>query len=289
MTEKTVLLIVAHPDDEVIWALGWVSCFQDMGYTVCCLCLSGQDSLSPREQEFARASESMGIRGLVLGTPLLHAETLHTDLVKKTEEGIRRLAIKKESLRMVVTHSPYGDEHLHPHHMQIFREVRKFTRKAAIPFAFVSQILPPVYKFVPRSSPFLIRFQRTSIIGVLNCSFRYMYYAYYYSRKTRHFPFFSKYVAMLSYSSEEKRKTLRDCYPSIDPDMHIDGYHSLSSNLEYLFFDDDHFRRELERSDRQGIDGHSLFEEMTIFSRAVRKLIQRMGGLHALHAQKEKP
>ena len=101
--KKAIALIVAHPDDETIWAGGTVLMRKDSSITILSLCRGSDPDRAPR---FQKAVRELGARGAM------------GDL----EDGPEQTPLKPEAIRqeilsllpgnefdLVLTHSPFGE------------------------------------------------------------------------------------------------------------------------------------------------------------------------------------
>jgi len=108
-----LLFVVCHPDDEALWVGGLVeslSTFQFLKVYV--LCLSGVDAQSTRESEFYAARQVAGYTaGVVMGDRLRPATEPLTNIAYTVEHGIKKLNLEIGDISLLITHSPYGDEH----------------------------------------------------------------------------------------------------------------------------------------------------------------------------------
>ncbi|HVZ22868.1 MAG TPA: hypothetical protein VG871_17465 [Vicinamibacterales bacterium] len=137
-----LLFIVCHPDDEALW-IGGLLCelpqFQRIRTFV--ICLSGRDPESSRPREFEEARRVAGYhRGVVLGQALRPVGHPLPPISGTTEEGLGEIGLRPDAVDLLVTHSPYGDEHANPHHMQAYRELRTWTAALQIPFGYFSYV-----------------------------------------------------------------------------------------------------------------------------------------------------
>jgi len=62
MTEKTAAVIVAHPDDETLWAGGFILMHPEFSWTIAALCRRSDPDRRPR---FIRACRELGAMGYI--------------------------------------------------------------------------------------------------------------------------------------------------------------------------------------------------------------------------------
>jgi hypothetical protein len=117
------LCIIAHPDDEVIWMLPFLSAVKakslDQGNIEVApskitkvICLTCADD-PIRRAEFHRASEVFGFISDIHSLPIDRG--LNFALIRKMWELVSPEF--SENYDACFTHSPYGDDHFHPQHM----------------------------------------------------------------------------------------------------------------------------------------------------------------------------
>ncbi len=104
------LMIVAHPDDEVLWG-GAHLC--EGGYFVLCLTNGNNPT---RSAEFEKLKEAVGYRGIILSYPdKVAGERSEWKYLKKSITKDLRLILSMRDWELVVTHNPEG-EYGHIHH-----------------------------------------------------------------------------------------------------------------------------------------------------------------------------
>jgi len=113
----TAAVIVAHPDDETIWAGGTVLMHPDWQWTVISLCRGNDRDRAPR---FLRAVHKLGGTGKIGGLddgpeqlPLPETEV---------QRGLLSL-LPPEHFDLILTHSPYGEYTRHRRHEEASQAV----------------------------------------------------------------------------------------------------------------------------------------------------------------------
>jgi len=148
-----ILLVTAHPDDEVIW-LG--STLHELckkpNAEVKVICLWGamekpgtMSAVTPgfsdwdREKHFYEACRNQGYSKCKIFVD----ENFEASANEyQTDENLNiafNICLKDiGDYDVLITHSPDGDERKHPHHIRLYEFFRKFTLENNIPFGFFS-------------------------------------------------------------------------------------------------------------------------------------------------------
>jgi len=236
---RNLVFVVCHPDDEALWIGGLIHALSGFPFLrVFVVCLSGADPASPREAEFRAAQEVAGYAdGVVLGGKLRPALEPLPSVAATTEDGLRRLGLSHDDVAVVITHSPYGDEHINPHHRQAYIELLRWSSEQAVPFGYFSCVAIPYFLHAPMlrnvkraGSLHLLAFARCTPTADLSAG--------------RVSPDWLDYLAppdfylqFLTDSSGKQR--MLNCYRSIDLPKHAAGYAAFTSPCEslYLFGD----------------------------------------------------
>jgi LmbE family N-acetylglucosaminyl deacetylase len=229
-TMFNVVFAVCHPDDEALWVGGLIHELSKLPFLrVSVICLSGADPSSPREAEFHAAREVLGYAdGVVLGFPLRPAPTPLPPTPETVEQGLGHIGLSRSEIDVLITHSPYGEEHTHPHHRQAYRELLAWSNEHGVPFGYFSVLPIPFFAHVP----LLHNLKRSGALHVLSFA----------RCEPRGVP--AEYGSAPDYYLQfltdmgVKQRAL-DCYPSIDLQQHAAGYAAFTSACEsvYLFGD----------------------------------------------------
>jgi LmbE family N-acetylglucosaminyl deacetylase len=114
---KHAAAIVAHPDDETLWAGGAIRRHRDYDWTIVALCRRSDPDRAPR---FSRAVSRLGTAGAMAD---LDDGPEQTPLdVKDLEDTILSLLPRKD-FDLLVTHSPFGEYTRHRRHEETARAV----------------------------------------------------------------------------------------------------------------------------------------------------------------------
>lgn len=116
---KKAAVIVAHPDDETLWAGGTILMDNEHQWEVVALCRKSDADRAPR---FARAMKELhaeGHMGDMDDEPALIP--LDNDEVKSTILDL----LSDDTYNVVFTHSPYGEYTAHVRHEEVSRAVHE--------------------------------------------------------------------------------------------------------------------------------------------------------------------
>ena len=229
-----ILLIVAHPDDEVIWLGSTLYEFTKMdNININVINLWG--ILEPpgsmqaitdgykdidRKEQFYDVCKNMNFNKYYIITDV---ETPVYKRMNQTDDNILRefnKALKISNIKkidLIITHSPYGDEHKHPGHIVTNRFSKNYCKKNSIPFSFFSVLpLPNIFH-----KPLLHSTYRLNDLHILNysqCNNEKFYYIQFQGNLTK------------------KIESLK-LYKAVDFKKHYDGYTGFSIISEGLYFD----------------------------------------------------
>jgi len=124
---KRALMIVAHPDDETLWAGGTIIARPQWTWHIIALCRRSDLDRAPR---FARALEELGASGAMgdLDDGPDQCPLLDTDV----QRAVTSL-LPDGPWDMVITHGPRGEYTRHRRHEETCRAVLNLWDKGAIP------------------------------------------------------------------------------------------------------------------------------------------------------------
>jgi len=114
---KTVAVVVAHPDDESLWAGGTLLMHPEWDCTIVTLCRGGDADRAPR---FLKALDVFGAAG-ELGD--LDDGPEQTPLPEMTVRRAIRLRLEDAPFDVVITHGPNGEYTRHRRHEEACRAV----------------------------------------------------------------------------------------------------------------------------------------------------------------------
>src|SRR5207253_2367150 len=84
------------------------------------------------------------------------------------ERGLELLGLQPPEIALLVTHSPYGDEHVNPHHRQAHHELRRWAARRRVPFGFFTTVASPFAVHVPLLHD-LRRFEKLHLLELARC------------------------------------------------------------------------------------------------------------------------
>lgn len=162
---KTLLAILAHPDDESFGIGGTLALYATRGFSVHYICMTGGESgtvephfLEPyssvaelRYDELKCASEKLGLASFIMagyrdsgmpGTP----DNVHPDALvnQPVEQVAARLVhfIRELCPEVIITHDPIGG-YKHPDHIATHHAVLRAFETAGDPHLYPDEPLPP--------------------------------------------------------------------------------------------------------------------------------------------------
>ena len=228
-----VLFAVCHADDEAMWVGGLLhglARIPEVEPVVACLSGAG-----PRSTEFAAARDTAGYeRGVLLDLPLRPEPEPLPPTAPLLEQALEKLGLQPGQVDLLVTHAPYGDEHLHHHHRQAHRELRRWCAGRRIPFGFFTSTPSPflVHRSVLRD---LRRTEPLHLLQFARCrpTVRGLVLPPQSALLGR-----SRWFAQFLGDAEVKRRML-ECYASVDQEVFRAGYGMYTSAAESLYLADD--------------------------------------------------
>jgi hypothetical protein len=123
---KQVAIIVAHPDDEIIWCGGLILQNPDWDWTVLSLCRADDPDRRPK---FRTVCESLDMAGYIAdlddGNPLKPINPM-----REIGRRVREL-LPDADWNLFLTHGPRG-EYGHPRHIEIHNEVQRLLESGVL-------------------------------------------------------------------------------------------------------------------------------------------------------------
>jgi LmbE family N-acetylglucosaminyl deacetylase len=119
MKKKSVAIIVAHPDDETLWAGGSILSHPFWQCFIVCLCRAGDTDRAPRFHRALKELKSEGVMGDLDDGP--EQEPLDE---KKVEQTVMDL-LPDRLFDLVISHNPSGEYTRHLRHEEISSAVIK--------------------------------------------------------------------------------------------------------------------------------------------------------------------
>ena len=134
-----ILIVVAHPDDEVLWFAGGIRSLLQWGNSICVMSLT--NSSNPvRKAEFEKACSKMGVFPIMADLPD-GAVSEWEDPLKAMDQAISIAKISVEKISIVITHSPFGNERQHPQHFRASEATEEWANCNSKEVAFFSEFL----------------------------------------------------------------------------------------------------------------------------------------------------
>jgi len=125
-TSKSIVLIVAHPDDETLWAGGTMLSYPNHKWFVVCVCRAGDIERSTRFYNALKVYKAGGIMGNLDDGP-----DQHPLKEKEVEDEILRL-LPPTDFDLIITHNSTGEYTKHLRHEEVNKAVVTLWHKTKI-------------------------------------------------------------------------------------------------------------------------------------------------------------
>jgi LmbE family N-acetylglucosaminyl deacetylase len=225
-----ILVITAHPDDEVIWfgsTLYQLTKFKNININVICLwsLLEKPGSMAAvsegyididRKEQFYNVCKFMNFSKyyLIFDNKNKSINQDYNEMLESFNNAINK--IKLENIHLIITHSYYGDEKKHPGHIITHNFSKKYAKENNIPFSYFTTLQIP----------------NINHVSILNN---------YYRKKGLHLLNLSKcndnlYYVQFQGNLNRKIKAVK-LYKAVDFNIHFNHYMSLSLITEGLYFE----------------------------------------------------
>jgi LmbE family N-acetylglucosaminyl deacetylase len=135
-THKSVAIIVAHPDDEILWAGGTILSHPLWTCFIICLCRKNDEDRAPKFHQVLKILNAKGIMGNLDDAP--EQFPLDDNLVQQTIMDL----LNKTHFDLIITHNPTGEYTKHLRHEEVSKAVinlweeEKITTTALWTFAY---------------------------------------------------------------------------------------------------------------------------------------------------------
>jgi len=123
---KNVAVIVAHPDDETLWAGGTILTHPSWKCFIVCLCRASDEERSPRFYEAVKIYKSEGIMGDLADGP--EQKPLEEKEVERTILDL----LPTRHFDLIITHNHTGEYTRHLRHEEINKAVIRLWNKGKI-------------------------------------------------------------------------------------------------------------------------------------------------------------
>lgn len=157
-----IVVITAHPDDEIIWfgsTLYELQQIPNINIHIICLWailepIGSMKSVakgykdSDRETQFYDVIDFLNFDKSYIITYTKHSvnqQIPQTDKIIEEEflKALNNIYLNINQISMIITHSFYGDERKHPHHIRLYEFFSKYTLDRNIGFGFFSILKIP--------------------------------------------------------------------------------------------------------------------------------------------------
>jgi len=125
-SQKTVAVIVAHPDDETLWAGGTILSHPAWKWFIVCLCRGNDEDRSPRFYNALKILKSEGIIGDLDDGP--EQKPLKENEVK---QAILKL-LPSTNFDLIISHNPNGEYTRHLRHEEVGKAMIKLWNAGEI-------------------------------------------------------------------------------------------------------------------------------------------------------------
>ena len=123
---KTVAVIVAHPDDETLWAGGTILSHPSWNFFIISLCRASDTNRAPRFYESLKILKAQGTMGDLEDNP--EQKPLDEQAVQETILQF----LPHEYFDLIITHNPNGEYTKHVRHEEVGRAVIKLWHSGKI-------------------------------------------------------------------------------------------------------------------------------------------------------------
>jgi LmbE family N-acetylglucosaminyl deacetylase len=123
---KVVAVVVAHPDDETLWAGGTILCHPEWHLFIACLCRASDRERAGKFHRVLKVLKAEGIMGDLDDGP----EQKDLD-EKEVEQNILAL-LPKEHFDLIISHDPAGEYTRHRRHEETGKAVIKLWNSGRI-------------------------------------------------------------------------------------------------------------------------------------------------------------
>lgn len=126
LSTKTVAVIVAHPDDETLWAGGTILSHPSWNFFIVCLCRGNDEERAPRFHNALKALKSEGAIGNLDDCP---------DQKPMDEKEVERTILEllpRKHFDLILTHNPTGEYTRHIRHEEVGLAVIKLWHSGKI-------------------------------------------------------------------------------------------------------------------------------------------------------------
>jgi LmbE family N-acetylglucosaminyl deacetylase len=117
LSRKNVILIVAHPDDETLWAGGTILSHPSWRCFVICLCRGSDKDRAPKFVKALTALRAEGIMSDINDGPE------QTPLDEKELDNLLKNLIPPKLFDLIITHDPFGEYTRHIRHEEVSKSV----------------------------------------------------------------------------------------------------------------------------------------------------------------------